>query len=442
MTLPAGSRRVTREISLAADPIAVGTALCSSSSDAHLLYEHNGVVRWAEGESAVVEAYADRVVVHAPGPRREVPVWGGPLVTVGSVLREIGGADWSAYGWVAFELSDPAGYGVLARFMLPDCEVLLGPDSATLTATDALGLDALELRLTAAVAAAQAPVSSSRIAVDTAEHGVEAYLKAVDAAVHAIRAGELEKVILSRLIPVTADVDLPATYLAGRRANDPARSFLLRLGGWEAAGFSPEIVASVCPRGTVVTQPLAGTRALDGDPRTDEATRDELFRDPKEVFEHAISVRLAATELAAFCTPETVRVRKFMTIKNRGSVQHLASELAGELRPGADAWDALAGLFPAITASGVPKKSACAMVRRLDSDDRGLYSGAVVTACSDGSLDAALVLRSVYRRDGRTWLRAGAGIVALSTPERELEETREKLASVSRHLVPKAGRAA
>lgn len=123
-----------------------------------------------------------------------------------------------------------------------------------------------------------------------------------------------------------------------------------------------------------------------------------------------------------------------MSIKERGSVQHLASELAGELRPDASCWNALATLFSAVTASGIPKAQACELIRTLD-PSRGLYSGA------DGTLDAALVLRSVYRQGPRTWLRAGAGIVAQSTPERELEETREKLTSVARFLVPAPSRA-
>jgi hypothetical protein len=89
----------------------------------------------------------------------------------------------------------------------------------------------------------------------------------------------VHKVILSRLVPVPEPIDLPATYLAGRRGNDPARSFLMRLDGWELCGFSPEIVTRVPPDRTVVTQPLAGTRALDADRVADHARRTER-RDP------------------------------------------------------------------------------------------------------------------------------------------------------------------
>ena len=94
-----------------------------------------------------------------------------------------------------------------------------------------------------------------------------------------------------------------------------------------------------------------------------------------------------------------------MSVTERGSVQHLASQLAGDLAEGATRWDALAALFPAVTASGIPKAAACDWITGVERPGRGLYSGAVITADADGSLDAALVLRSVFRRDGRTWLR-------------------------------------
>jgi anthranilate/para-aminobenzoate synthase component I len=95
----------------------------------------------------------------------------------------------------------------------------------------------------------------------------------------------------------------------------------------------------------------------------------------------------------------------------------------------------MAGLFPAVTVSGLPKPQACEAIHRYENEPRDLYGGAVVVAGADGSLDAALVLRTVFQRGERTWLRVGAGVVEQSTPEREFEETREKLRSISRFLV-------
>jgi salicylate synthetase len=232
-----------------------------------------------------------------------------------------------------------------------------------------------------------------------------------------------------------ASVDLPATYLAGRRANTPARSFLLDLGGWQAAGFSPETVVEAERDGRVTTQPLAGTRALGPDAAENDRLRRELLADPKEVHEHAISVRLACQELADVCRPSSVVVEEFMGVKERGSVQHLASRVAGLLRDGQGPWDAFGALFPAVTATGAPKREALAALSRYEEGPRGLYGGAVITADTEGALDAALVLRTVFRHDNTTWLRAGAGIMGGSTPEREFEETREKLRSVAPHIL-------
>jgi anthranilate/para-aminobenzoate synthase component I len=123
-----------------------------------------------------------------------------------------------------------------------------------------------------------------------------------------------------------------------------------------------------------------------------------------------------------------------MTVRERGSVQHLASRATGRLADDRGPWDAFAALFPAITATGCPKPEALRTISRYESEPRGLYAGAVFTVDAGGSLDAALVLRTVFQRDGRSWLRAGAGVMGQSTPEREWEESCEKLRSVAPHL--------
>lgn len=151
-----------------------------------------------------------------------------------------------------------------------------------------------------------------------------------------IRARLLRKVILSRTVEVPTPVDMVGTYLAGRRGNTPTRSFLLDLGGVCATGFSPEIVVSVDADRNVGTQPLAGTRALGGGEAADLSRRDDLLSDAKEIYEHAISVKVAYDELVPLCDPGTVMVTDYMSVKPRGSVQHLASSLVGGSRPASD----------------------------------------------------------------------------------------------------------
>jgi len=148
-----------------------------------------------------------------------------------------------------------------------------------------------------------------------------------------------------------------------------------------------------------------------------------------------VSVKLAFEELTQVCASDSVQIGEFMQVCRRGTVQHLGSRVCGQLDTGKTAWDAFQSLFPAVTATGIPKREAIEAIGHHEPVGRGLYSGCVMIADSDGALDAALVLRSMYQDGERTWLHAGAGIVAMSTPERELEETCEKLTSVSRFLV-------
>ncbi|MGW4889591.1 salicylate synthase [Streptomyces murinus] len=432
-----------RVLPFTGDPIAVAAALCAATDSPHLLYERGGDVVWSEGESAVVEVGAASVRLRGGDAEpASLPSGTHPLAAAGRLLQDRTGGIGSAHGWLSFDLAhayhggDTPEDSALARFVVPEREITLTSSTAVLRAAGREALDALEARLHTAVRMAVEP-AGPRVTVDLDEHA-ERYRSGVADVVRAIRAGELDKAIVSRRVAVPGALDLPATYVAARRGHLPARSYLLRHGGWEVAGFSPEIVARVDTDGTVTAQPLAGTRALTGDPDADAARRAELHRDAKEVYEHAVSVRLVQEELNTVCLPESVRTEEFMAVADRGSVQHLASRLRGTLAPGRDRWDALAALFPAVTASGIPKGPALAAIRRAERDERGLYSGAVVRLEPDGTLDAALVLRSVLRRGGRTWLRAGAGIVADSVPERELEETREKLRAVSGYLVAAA----
>ncbi len=422
-----------RRVAFDGDPLAAAVALAESSTLPNVLYERRGTVSWAEGTRVETELAGDDP----------------PLQHTRAMLAQLELTGWRAYGWAGFDLAHalhgtgdvPAGTP-LVRLLIPDREVRLGDGTALLRARDPGDLARLAERLSGLAAGAPpanlARPASARPAPSLRSDAAGDYLAAVGAAVADIRAHRLEKVILSRVVEVTEPIDLAASYLTGRRANDPARSFLLSLGDLRAAGFSPEIVVRVTADGLVTTQPLAGTRALQGDDLGDCARRDELEHDTKEVFEHAISVRLAAGELAAVCAPSSVRIEQFMEVEERGSVQHLASRLTGRLARPHTGWDAFAALFPAVTASGIPKAAACALIAELEPEPRGIYSGAVLAVDADGTIDAALVLRTIFQQDGRTWLRAGAGIVADSSPERELEETHEKLRSVAPHLVRRA----
>ena len=421
------------------DPLlAVAQLARSGRFDQYMVYESDQAWHFAGGSLACLRLSRDWAVQQLGEHTRRVPWTGDPLGVAERFLAMTGIPDWRAYGWTAFEMAhllagagDQVGDADLLHLVVPQTEVRITTEGMVLRSTDRRLLDSLAKTLLEDHPGADFPDAAVDVVVEDGHN----YRAAVAAAVLDIRARTLEKVIISRVVEVPTPVDLVGSYVVGRRENTPARSYLLNLGRMRAAGFSPETVAVVSPDGRVTTQPLAGTRARTGSPATDRQLCAELLADPKEIYEHAVSVRLAWEEIAAVCASGSVSIDEFMAVRERGSVQHLASTVSGRLPAQSRMWTAFAALFPAVTATGIPKRPAYQLIRHLEGRERGLYAGAVLVCDSEGSLDAALVLRSIFQEGDRTWLQAGAGIVGQSLPEREHEETCEKLRSVARCLV-------
>ncbi|WP_437339790.1 salicylate synthase [Mycobacterium asiaticum] len=419
---------------LAAELAAV---LVEPTGEEYLLYEHDGEWLLALGVQAMVELDSDELRVIRDGVTLRQQWSGRPAAVLGEAVDRLLLETDRAFGWVAFEFGvyryglqqKLAPHTPLARVFWPRTCIVITQDGVCLSGAGTRERQALERLLSAGVREVP-PSRLLDLSVDPSE-----YRRRVAVAVGEIVNGDYHKVILSRSVEVPFALDFPSTYRLGRRHNTPVRSFLLRLGGIRALGYSPELVTAVQPDGLVVTEPLAGTRALGRGPLHDRQARDDLESNSKEIVEHAISVRTSLQEIAEIAEPGTAAVTDFMAVRERGSVQHLGSTITGRLDPASDRMDALEALFPAVTASGIPKADGVDAILRLDEGPRGLYSGAVVMFSADGGLDAALTLRAAYERDGRTWLRAGAGIIEASDPEREFEETCEKLSTLAPYLI-------
>lgn len=435
-----------REIALQNAPLDVVYHLLENERACHLAYERDGCWLVGIGPAAEIILYADRAELALDGepPRR----WSGPqwLDNLQQALDALPFARWQAFGTSRFELSGlihnlplSDASTPLLRLFVPRETLTLAQGSARVSTRDPQDLPGLVARLGDADRPAHAAQLDDgwqqTLAREIRAQGADDYRQQVATAVAEIRRGDYQKVILSRRIALPQPVDLLASYHLGRQNNTPARSFIVSLGDERFIGFSPETVVEVSSDGAVSTQPLAGTRALTGDEAENRRLRAVLTGDTKEIAEHAVSVKLAFEELAPLCTPDSTHVSDFMSVSLRGSVQHLASRVKGLLRPDASRWQAFAALFPAVTASGIPKAPAIEAIARLEPAPRGAYSGSVFTLSSSGELDAALVLRSLYQRNGGYSLQAGAGIIDQSDPLRELEETVEKLQSVSRFVV-------
>jgi salicylate synthetase len=404
-------------------------------------YEHSGEWVLAIGVRTAIELDSDELRIVDAGGAVARQVWRGrPGEVLGDAVDRLLLETDRLFGWVAFEFGAyryglqqrlPAGTP-LARVFGAQTQVIVTDGEVCVSGDGDAAIEMVNHLLQSGI-----PAAGVARAVDVRVDGSD-YPSRVAAAVAEIVAGDYQKVILSRRFEVPFAVDFPATYRVGRANNTPVRSFVLRLGGIRALGFSPELVAAVRADGTVITEPLAGTRAFGRGADHDRAAREDLESNSKEIVEHAISVRSSQEEIAEVAAPGTTVVSDFMTVRERGSVQHLGSTVSGRLSDQMNRMHALEALFPAVTASGIPKAESVDAIMRLDEAPRGLYSGAVVMFSADGGMDAALTLRSAYEADGQTWLRAGAGIIAESTPEREFEETCEKLTTLAPYLVPRS----
>ncbi|HUE33930.1 MAG TPA: salicylate synthase, partial [Mycobacterium sp.] len=384
----------------------------------YLLYEHGGQWVLASGVQAMVELDSDELRVVRDGVIQRQQWSGRPGPVVGEAVDRLLLETDQVFGWIAFEFGVYR-YGLqqrlsprtpLARLFWPRTRIVVTPEAIHLFDAAASHRDAVLGLLGDGVP----QVGDAREVEVTADPS--GYRDRVAVAVREIAAGSYHKVILSRCVEVPFAVDFPSSYRLGRRHNTPVRSFLLRLGGIRAVGYSPELVAAVGQDGELVTEPLAGTRALGRGAARDRQARDDLESNSKEIAEHAISVRSSLREITDVAVPGTAVVTDFMTVRERGSVQHLGSTISARLDPSRDRMDALEALFPAVTASGIPKAAGVEAILRLDERPRGLYSGAVVMLSAGGGLDAALTLRAAYECDGKTWLRAGAGIIEESDP--------------------------
>nr|WP_231386753.1 salicylate synthase [Nocardia sp. BMG111209] len=424
------------------DPVTAVSRLADSGRFGdHVVYERPGTWVFAAAPLGHVELDSDEARVTAGGELTRERWTGRPVAALERALDSLravcgAGASGTAYGWIAFEFcAYPLGAQEylhsgtrLAHLIIPRIEVTVTESETTVNGATAAEIETI-VELLTPPAGPLPPAHPADIRADPSD-----YRARVAAAVGEIASGRYQKVILSRRVELPFRVDLPASYRLGRAHNTPARSFLLRLGELAAAGFSPELVVSVDDEGVVTTEPLAGTRALGRGAATDLAARHSLESDPKEIVEHAVSVKTSFAEIVSIAEPGTTAVADFMAVRERGSVQHLASTVRGRLARHRTPWDALEALFPSVTASGIPKRAGVDAVFRHDSP-RGLYSGAVVMLSGSGALEATLVLRAVYQDRDTAWLRAGAGIIAASGPEREFEETCEKLSSVAPYLV-------
>lgn len=248
-----------------------------------------------------------------------------------------------------------------------------------------------------------------------------------------IIAGNLLQGVLSRRLAVRTDLPALEAYRNLRHTNPSPYMFYLRYDGFELFGASPEVHVR-CRQGRAILRPIAGTRRRGADRAEDAALAAELLSDEKELAEHLMLVDLGRNDLGRVCVPGSVEVTELNAIEHYSHVMHIVSQVEGNLFPDRDGIDALRATFPAGTVSGAPKIRAMEVIDRLEAAPRSFYAGVVGYVEPDGSLDTCIAIRCGLKKDGVIVLQAGAGVVFDSSPERELEETDEKLRALVRAL--------
>src|SRR5688572_27611848 len=255
-----------------------------------------------------------------------------------------------------------------------------------------------------------------------------------------IAAGDIFQAVLSRRQVVPGAVDPLRLYRYLRALNPAPYLFYLALDDVTFVGSSPEVLVRV-EGGEVTVRPIAGTRPRGTTPEEDAALASSLRADAKELAEHRMLVDLGRNDVGRVSRYGSVRVTETEEIERYSHVQHLVSEVRGQLSAGYDALDVLRACFPAGTVSGAPKVRAMEIIDELEPERRGPYAGAVgYVGWGATSLDTAIAIRAALVLKDRVVVQAGAGIVADSDPSREFDETEAKAQAVLRALaLAKAG---
>jgi anthranilate synthase component 1 len=248
-----------------------------------------------------------------------------------------------------------------------------------------------------------------------------------------IREGDIFQIVLSNRLSAPYEGSLLNMYRRLRTVNPSPYMFYFSGTDVEVAGASPETLVKL-ENGILHTFPLAGTRPRGKTPEEDRQLEEELLKDEKELAEHNMLVDLGRNDLGRISAFGTVQVEKFHEILRFSHVMHIGSTVRGEIREDKDALDAVEAVLPAGTLSGAPKIRACQLIGEMENNKRGIYGGAIGYIDFSGNMDTCIAIRIAWKKNGKVFIRSGAGIVYDSVPEKEHEECLNKARAVLHSL--------
>ncbi len=255
----------------------------------------------------------------------------------------------------------------------------------------------------------------------------EDYKKIVQKGINHCLRGDVFQVVLSRKFEQQYIGDEFNVYRALRNINPSPYLFYFDYGNYKLFGSSPESQIIVKNKIAII-HPIAGTVKRTGNNEEDKLLTQQLIDDPKENAEHIMLVDLARNDLSQFCN--NVTVNYFKQVKHYSHLVHLVSEVSGTVLQEDKILLAIGKSFPAGTLSGAPKYRAMEIINELENESRGFYAGAIGMLGFDGNCNMAIMIRTFLTKNNVLHFQAGAGIVAASKPENELEEVNNKVGAL------------
>ena len=259
----------------------------------------------------------------------------------------------------------------------------------------------------------------------------EDYKEMVKKGIASSHRGDVFQIVLSRRFEQKFQGDEFNVYRALRNINPSPYLFYFDYGDYKLMGSSPESQL-VIKNGKAVLHPIAGTFKRTGDDDLDQESAARLLKDAKENAEHVMLVDLARNDLSRVC--DAVTVSHYRQVQYFSHVIHLVSEVTGKVRPGSNPFELLAKTFPAGTLSGAPKFKAMELINSYEPTARSNYGGGIGFMGFDGSCIHAIMIRTFLSRSNTLIYQAGAGVVAASQPENELQEVNNKLGALKKAI--------
>ena len=259
----------------------------------------------------------------------------------------------------------------------------------------------------------------------------EEYRQMVKKGIQSCHRGDVFQIVLSRRFQQGFTGDEFNVYRALRNINPSPYLFFFDYGDYKLMGSSPESQL-IIQNGKAVVHPIAGTFKRSGDDATDKIMADKLLVDAKENAEHVMLVDLARNDLSRVC--DDVTVAHYRQVQYYSHVIHLVSEVTGKVRRDSNPFELMAKTFPAGTLSGAPKFKAMELINGYESTARTYYGGAIGFMGFNGDCNHAIMIRTFLSRSNTLTYQAGAGIVAASVPETELQEVNNKLGALKKAI--------